>query len=258
MLGGCGGDGTPTPGKPTVATPATRPAPEKPPIILPESRSWTREEALAALPDEKRRVSAALRLVRLANVETPALPDPLPRDLAARLRFIAVSEDWLALGLEDASNPAHLEAPILISRDGDVRLTPGVSELRLAEDLRLFPHLLIGPQRVFNAAFPEQPLLALKSPEKAAFALGSEPPRRYVAVVLQIDGQPVEVGKYGWDAIEGSFFGPAMDTLPDPPGGTFAINLPESHGLQPVGGILPTTLPSVQKREVISGDGIEY
>jgi hypothetical protein len=53
----------------------------------------------------------------------------------------------------------------------------------------------------------------------------------------------VQVAQYRWDPYERMFFGPACDALPDPPGGTFELDIAASPLLQPVGGRIPAPPP---------------
>lgn len=53
----------------------------------------------------------------------------------------------------------------------------------------------------------------------------------------------VEVARYKWDPYELTFSGPAVDKLPDPPGGKFELNIADSHYLVPVGGEIPEPPP---------------
>ena len=51
------------------------------------------------------------------------------------------------------------------------------------------------------------------------------------------------VARYQWDPYERVFMGPAADALPDPPGGSFQVDLTASVGLIPKGGKIPEPQP---------------
>ena len=51
------------------------------------------------------------------------------------------------------------------------------------------------------------------------------------------------VATYKWDPYELVFVGPAVDALPDPPGGRFHIDVAASRRLEPMGGELPESRP---------------
>ena len=259
--GGCSSNETAesTPASQPAAEPATtQPAPKPEPDpnpLLPESETWSREEALAQLTDDTTRLSAAVRLIRLAEALPLCVPDPLPVKIARRLRVMALSESRWALGLV-TSKEQRLASPVLIDLTGEVTSpVEGIEEevalLCCAEDAEIFPHLLFLPGEVFILGDELQPALVAKSPPGLRFDLRFENEYPYVALLWRTPptatnaarestpGEPVELARYKWDPWELAFSGPLCDKLPDPPGGLFELDLELSEALIPVGGVLP-------------------
>jgi len=259
--GGCSSNETAesTPASQPAAEPATtQPAPKPEPDpnpLLPESETWSREEALAQLTDDTTRLSAAVRLIRLAEALPLCVPDPLPVKIARRLRVMALSESRWALGLV-TSKEQRLASPVLIDLTGEVTSpVEGIEEevalLCCAEDAEIFPHLLFLPGEVFILGDELQPALVAKSPPGLRFDLLFENDYSYVALLWRTPptatdtarestpGEPVELARYKWDPWELAFSGPLCDKLPDPPGGLFELDLELSEALIPVGGVLP-------------------
>jgi hypothetical protein len=274
MLPGCSGEAEPrqpAASQPTTAASATSladpqpPAPEpEPSPLLPEAEDWSREEALARLADESAGLSAAVRLVRLAEVAPLCVPDPVPPRIARRLRLRELSDSLWALGLS-TSDERRLAAPVLIDAAGEVTLpVDGVEEevarLCCAKDPELFPHLLIVPGRVMMVGKDLQAALVADSPSGLVFDLRFDGEFPYVALLwresrVPVDegdqttqpaqramargDEPVEVARYEYDAYELAFMGPLSNKLPDPPGGLFELDLEASAALIPVGGVIP-------------------
>jgi hypothetical protein len=238
--------------------PALPPEPELNPV-LPESESWSQDEALAKLADEAMSLSAAVRLVRLAEATPLCVPDPLSPRIARRLRVVALSKSLWALGWKTPEDD-RLRSPVLIDADGEVTLPVAGAEeevalLCCAENAEVFPHLLIALTRVLIVGDELQSALVAKSPTGLSFELRSESGYPYVALMWHGAGaagdegqeaaraEPVEVARYQWDPWELAFMGPLSDKLPDPPGGLFELDLEESEALIPVGGVIPKPPP---------------
>lgn len=260
-LAGCSSDESPASqpasrpvAEPAATQPAEPPEPERSPL-LPESESWAREEALAKLADEAPRLSAAVRLVGLSEVAPLWLPDPLPIEIARRLRVVALSESRWALGLA-TTDARRLGSPVLIESDGEVTLpVEGIEEevavLCCAEDAELFPHLLLLCDQVLIVGDELRSALVAKSPPGLHFDLCFDGDYPYVALLWRVPppatneaaepepAEPVELTRYKWDPWELAFSGPLCDELPDPPGGLFELDLELSEVLIPVGGVLP-------------------
>jgi len=244
--------------KTATTQPAEPPAPEpepEPSPLLPESETWSQEEALAQLLDETTRLSAAVRLIRLAEALPLCVPDPLPIKIARQLRVLALSESRWALGLV-TSKEHRLASPVLIDSTGAVTSpVEGIEEevalLCCAEDAELFPHLLFLPGEVFILGDELQPALVAKSPPGLRFDLRFENDYPYIALLWRTrptatnaarestPGELVKLARYNWDPWELAFSGPLCDKLPDPPGGLFELDLERSEVLIPVGGVLP-------------------
>jgi hypothetical protein len=248
LLAGCGSEDDSDPSTTSQPTGETQLAEQAEPqsVILPESREWSREETLARLDDEDAGVSAAVRLVRLAQATPLCVPDPLPPRMAERLHLAQLSESLWALGWPVGDDEKRLRSVALISADGEVELPVGgaeeeVSLLHMSDDADVFPHLLITPLRVLIVADPVQPAIVVKSLGGSRFALRRESGFPYVALIWPGPpeaklAEPLEVARYTWDPYELTFMGPAADKLPDPPGGRFELDLEQSPALIPVGG----------------------
>jgi len=261
-LAGCGSEDTPptTPSGEAV-TPASGPAtkvgqtghsaPVNP--IIPESANWSRSEALKFLEDDQRRLSAAVRLVRLAEVKSPLLPEPLPAADALKLGVVRLTEELYALGAKDSDDAAALHEPLLLTVNGQATRLSEEGEhatLYVSADTDIVPHLLVGRRRVMNLDNLEQAALALKSPERAYFALRRENGVTYVVLMCcepAAGAEPVELARYRWDAYDLSFMGPARDVFPKPSDEVFQLDLEASAALQPVGGQIPSPEPAPPK-----------
>jgi hypothetical protein len=261
----CSSDSQPAPptsSQPTTQTAATQPAaapaaepqPEPSPL-LPEADAWSHEQALAKLADPATRLSAAVRLVRLAEAAPLCLPDPLPSAIARRLRVAVLSESRWALGLA-TTDERRIASPVLIDADGAAMLPmEGVDEevalLCCAADAAVFPHLLLLPDQVFIVGDKLESALVARSPSGLRFDLRFDGDYPYVALLWRlpstasnpadppVPAAPVELVRYKWDPWELAFNGPLCDRLPDPPGGLFELDLERSAALIPVGGVLP-------------------
>ncbi|MBK8914208.1 MAG: hypothetical protein IPM64_06325 [Phycisphaerales bacterium] len=104
-------------------------------VIPRESHQWTRAQATEKLRDPALRVAAAVRLARLGGFSSPALPEPLPRAQAQRLRVIELGTELFALGEPHPESERALVKALVIRADGSI-LTPGApsdSAPRVAE-----------------------------------------------------------------------------------------------------------------------------
>ena len=230
-----------------------------------ESFDWTLPEALANLEEPELGLSAAVRLVRLADVHVPMLPDPLPVAAARKLRLTALSDSAYALGVRDDDNERVVRTPLLIDLEGNVS-EPGDDgesfDLYVSRDGDVFPHLLISPTTVVNAASPDDEQIRLESTDSMWFEVRQENEVDYLALIHlggaeeneeteeaaddEADAPsavsepavvgPVEVARYQWDPFESMFMGPAADKLPAPLEGRFELDLEASAWLLPVGG----------------------
>ncbi len=235
--GGPGSNGTPA----TTKEPVLK-------LLAPQSPAWTRAQAVAHLDDPNMAVSAAIRLVRLAELTPLCAPGALTDRLIRRLRVVALNASWRALGYADRAGPDRLRAPVLIGADGAVRrIATGAAEealiLYVAEDAEIFPHVALLPHRVFVIEDELEQALSLEEPKDVRFAWREESGFPYVGLVLLPGGDGDEVARYTWDPYELVFFGPVVDKLPDPPGGKFELDLEASPRLIPRGGEIPEPEP---------------
>ncbi len=244
--GGCRSNDQPT----TQAAKNTKPALT---LIARDSLKWSREEACAKLADEKLGVSAAVRLVRLAEATPLCVPAELTDEHVRQLRLVRLSEQRWALGLADKQSEQRLRTPVLISTAGDVLLpAEGVDEellvLCIAKDPDIFPHLLVLPERVLLIDEQIVPALVLDADQSVRFEPREHKGYPYIGLVLNRGGKLLEVDRYVWMTDELAFEGPAADKLPDPPGGIFRMDLKASKRFVPVGGQVPETKPIAPER----------
>jgi hypothetical protein len=209
--------------------------------LLPESLGWTAAQAQKQLSDPRRGVSAAIRLLRLADIDALCAPPELGDTQFRQLALRPLAEECWALGLREARQPDVLRAPVLFEAGSPRIPFPDEQELLrlyVSDDAEVFPHLATLPDRVFLLTSDEiTPALALKPDQPVMFQFCTDRGYRYVGLMLLTDRR--EVARFTWDPYESAFMGPAADQLPDPPGGTFALRLTESQRLIPVGGELP-------------------
>jgi len=238
---GCDSQKTPT----SAPSPTSQPVTADSALIAPESHTWTRELASQQIADVKLGISAAVRLVRLSAVPSLCVPDGLSDQHVRRLRLVRLRDDRWALGMSDRNDQSRLRAALLISLDGIVTpLADGIDEelicLHVSEDSEVFPHLAILPGRVLLLEDGVTPAIVLEPEQSLRFDLTSVRSFSYVSLSTMAGD---EAAQYRWDPYELAFMGPAIDALPDPPGGTFHIDLDASERFEPLGGELPETIP---------------
>ncbi|MCG3125638.1 MAG: hypothetical protein CHACPFDD_00463 [Phycisphaerae bacterium] len=222
-----------------ATTAAVSPDERSSPRIVAESAEWGRDEALANLADPQLGLSAAVRLVRIAGVETPLLPTPLSPADAARLRLAELDDGDYVLGERAADAENVLHKPLLIHATGEVVPIGDVGDavLHLSRDPDVFPHIFLSPRQVILATHPDRTALLLKTAESLRFELRSDDGHDYLALVYAAPGAAsVEAAQYAWDPFEHTFSGPASDRLPPPATGFFVLDLDKSAALNPVGG----------------------
>lgn len=251
LLGGIAAAGllaAAAPGCRRAKPPATQPTPTAGAgaVLAAESLQWTQSEACARLSDPRLAVSAAVRLVRLSPVTPLCVPAELANPAAARLRVLPLDNRRWVLGLADPRAARRLRAPVVISAEGEVELAAeGVEEevlvLHAAEDPDVFPHLAVYPDRVLTLDEPPATALALEPEQAARFELREREGFPYIALLPAAGDE--EAAEYRWNPYEFVFEGPAVDVLPDPPGGRFHLDLKASELLVPMGGELPEPKP---------------
>lgn len=239
-LGGCKSD------QPPASQPASEEHAEPAALTLipPAALKWTAAAAVANLPDEKLGLAAAVRLVQLSEVQPLCVPVTLTDKAVARLRLVRLRDSLWALGLGHREDERRLHAPVLINELGKI-LQPATETaeellvLYVSEDSQVFPHLLISPRRIEIVEDEIVSAVVLQTDEPVRFDLRRERGYPYIALVFLSGNPPPEVARYTWEPYELVFLGPAVDTLPDPPGGKFRVDLQASLRLEPVGGELP-------------------
>ncbi len=241
-------------GDQSAQTPTSAPA-QVSRLILPQSLAWSQQEASAHLTDAQAGVSAAIRLVHLAQAEPLCVAEQPSDAIVARLRVVQLDEELWALGVAPRAEtgPQRLYAPVCIRSDGEVvQPVTGIDEelalLRVSRDADIFPHLLVTPERVDILAGELQPALELEPNQPVWFQCREKSGYGYIALLTGGASGPQEVAQYRWDPDEGMFLGPASDALPDPPGGKFTLNVPASERLVPMGGELPETKPILKPK----------
>lgn len=235
VLAGCGSK------TPPGGAPQSQPVAEP---VAPGSSEWSRAEACTHLDDEKLGVSAAVRLVRLAELEPLCVPGALTADHMRRLRLVSLGPERWALGLTEKRKKDMLRAPVLIAADGTITaLAEGVEEellvLYVSPDAEVFPHVATTPLRVLIVGEEVVPAIVRKAEQPVRFALRQEGGYSYVGLLAAGGRGDAEIARYIWDPYEMVFLGPAADRLPDPPGGQFQIDLKASRRLEPRGGEIP-------------------
>ncbi len=243
---GCDSASDASKSKPEAQPTETADATEKlPSLIANAANTWSREKAADLLTDETLGLSAAVRLVRLAAIDALAVPRPLTDSIVRRLLLLPLNETLFVLGYRDQSDTRRLRAPLLITTGGKVlQLATGVAEeiviLHVSKDPDLFPHTMILPDQVALLVDGEQqPAIQLETQQPVRFELRKEGVYSYIALLPTRGQSDEEVARYTWDPWERVFTGPAIDKLPDPPGGRFHIDLDASQRLEPVGGEIP-------------------
>lgn len=239
----------------TKSSASTQPAREQKPtltLIAAESANWTQTDATARLAEPKSGITAAIRLIQLANVAPLCVPAELTDAHVGRLRLVPLGAERFALGLADKKDERRLHAPVLISTTGEVTLlAEGTDEealvLHVSKDAEVFPHVAVLPHRVLLVEQEITPAIVLGAEHNVRFELREQRGFSYVALVLPRPGRSKAVARYRWDPYELMFIGPGMDRLPDPPGGKFELNLKASRRLVPEGGEVPETRPAPQE-----------
>lgn len=211
--------------------------------LMPESPNWTREQAVAHLDDDAAAISAAVRLVELSDVETPLKGGEWSAERVNALRIAPLGEDGYVFGSVDKANENLLSGAMRINPDGQVTLVvveemPG-ARVYASPDHDLFPSLLIGKHEVRMLSDLESEAMKVESPESAEFDMHVEDDIATLVLVVPADGATAEAARYHWDPYELTFIGPAVDKLPDPPGGKFTLDLKRCGALTPMGGELP-------------------
>lgn len=233
------------------APPKSATQPAAPTSLAQQAARWSRADALARMTDEALALHAAARLVQLAEIQPLCLPGP-PSDQDLRQRRLArLTDTTWALGLADAEDDTRIFAPVLLAANGDIstlddHLGEETLVLHLAENAQVFPHLVVQPERVRVVTDDVNPAMVLATREHVRFALRQQHGFSYIALVLLADPAAEEVARYRWDPFEEAFLGPAVDALPDPPGGKFELDLEASPMLVPVGGEIPAPEPLEQ------------
>lgn len=255
--------------KPSSTQPANAQADKFVVILLkPGSETWIESVALEHLGNPDLAVSAAVRLVRLAEQSPACIPESLTDDIIRKLRVMRLNDTYWAVGLADEDDQQQLRAPALITTDGEIeRLANGVEEevlvLHASDDADVFPHLAIQPDSVDMITDKVLTAIVLVEGQPVRFTLGRAGGFPYVSLVLTAEGDAAEVARYVWEPYELSFVGPAIQPLPNPPGGKAEIDLEASKRLEPMGGEIPEpeeikTLPETPEEPIIQPPDDEW
>lgn len=211
-----------------------------------EASRWSRAEAVARLADADAAVLAAIRLVQLAEVDAACVPSRVTPAAVGALRVVPLPGQRWALGLADRRDSRRVRLPVLIAADGAAQVPLGalVEELAVlvvSDDSERFPDLLILPDRVLilDAGAQLVPALVLASDSPVRFDAANQEGIARVVLVAPGEQGEVVVATYDWSVYELTFMGPAADDLPEPPGGSFELDLKASRRLEPQGGRMP-------------------
>lgn len=223
----------------------TQPAPL---VIVPESHDWSREEARKRLGDERLGVSAAVRLVRLAEISPLCVPQEMNEEFASRLRLAPLRAGRWVLGLVERSDENSLRAAVLVTAESEVRpVAEGAEEellvVHVSQNADMFPHVAVLPHRVSVIEDDICPAIVLEPNQPARFERRVLRGINYIALLALGATEDEEAAVYEWDIYERAFVGPAIDKLPDPPGGRFHVDLEASRRLVPIGGEVPEPEP---------------
>ena len=255
---GCNQSPPQQPATQPAATPATASSPAEPSaasaaaVPLPAGwDQWTRDEALSRLSQEDSAVSAALRLVRLAEVVTTLAPAELTATHLKSLRVMRVTERQFVFGFATDVDRL-LRAALLIGADGAVtRLVEGDDEpfarFYVSQDAEVFPHLVVQPDRVTIWGEVRRVALVLKSGSGLRFDVHMHNEYPFVGLFTGLADSPTEATRYRWDPYELAFIGPQTDKLPPPAEGVFELDLSESQALVPEGGAIEPPKPIENK-----------
>lgn len=215
-----------------------------------ESSAWTPEAAVEKLKEPDSAVPAAVRLVRLSEVQALCVPTELTAELAAHLQVVRLAEGRYALGFKQDSAGRRLVAPILLDETGLV-VAPVPWErqeqavLVKSDDPDQFPHVIVLPREVIMLRAEPVKAIVAKSIGKGRFDVVNERRGVSLAIMLEFpattpDERPRRrvAARYRWDLAEQMFVGPGANDYPDPPGGSFEMDLESSMALLAVGGII--------------------
>ncbi len=245
-LAGCESDAPKDAANRTAAQPAEVRPGDRPAKLAAGWDTWDVFSAVQRLDDEVAGVSAAVRLVRLAELESIAAPEPLLAGAYARLALQKLGPDLWVLGLRDRAK--NLRAPLLIDAAGDVRLAVDGPDEELAvfcaaDEEYSFPHLVLTPTRVILVEEPLREAIVLNQVSGLRFQVEREDgaPVLVLAPTAEPVGGERPLARYTWDAFESTFMGPATTTFPD--GRYFSVDLSASRGLIPVGGQIKAAVP---------------
>lgn len=204
---------------------------------------WTRAEARARLEEREAARSAALRLVWLSHVDALCAPRAIGATWFERLSVVEVGATSFALGFTDQREPHRLRAPVLIDDAGEiVQVADGVDEELLILHLgntESFPHVAFTPDRVWVIEDELVLAIALKPGYRLRFDVRTEPEGEVLVLLAPVARGEIEAARFLWSPAELAFMGPAALDLPDPPGGSFEIDLRRSERFEPVGGRMP-------------------
>ncbi|MFN0136155.1 MAG: hypothetical protein ACKVS9_08580 [Phycisphaerae bacterium] len=243
----------PSPLTPPASQPASRPTESMPASAAaqPASReweSWTREQALAKLADDSSAAGAAVRILELAQVASPIVPQTTTDTHLRAVRVIRFSEQYFACGLQ-TDNERLLRAAVLIdATTGEVQKTDSsdaesMTLFYVSADAEVFPHLLVLTDRVRTWGSDAKDAVVFKPLTGLRFDLRTHNEYPYVALLYTQEGKTEEVARYKWDPYELSFMGPETDKLPEPSTQNFEIDLSASQALVPVGGDIEPPKP---------------
>jgi hypothetical protein len=216
---------------------------DAPAALAPGSDAWTRDEARARLGEREAALSAALRLVRLSNVDALCVPPTIGARWFERLRLVEVGTSSFALALADQRDERRLRAPLLFDEAGEVeQIAIGVDEELLILHLgntENFPHVVFTPDQVWVIEDELVPAVSLEPGYRLRFDVRMESEGEVLVLLAPGPRGEVEAARFLWSPAELAFMGPAALDLPDPPGGSFEIDLRRSERFEPVGGRMP-------------------
>lgn len=245
----------PAPPKPPSPTPpATSQAAQSAPASVETAKlsreweTWTREQAIGKLAQEDANAGAAIRLIQLAQLQSPLAPESVSDEHVRAISVARLSEQQFACGLRTDNERLLRAAVIIDATTGEVQQTEhsdaeALSLFYVSGDPEVFPNLLFLTDRVRIWGADAKDAVVLKPLTGLRFDLRMQSEYPYVALLYTQEGKTDEVTRYKWDPYELAFVGPESDKLPEPSTQNFEIDLTASKALVPVGGDIESPKP---------------
>lgn len=249
LPGGCSRESAPPPpaNANSAATNPTNEDNSELTLLPADFASWSRDLAVRNLhEDGKVQLAAAVRLAQLADANALLAPDEITDETVKLLTLRPLDDERFLFGARRSLNHDGLRAPVIIANDGAVTpLLTGIDEelgvFYESDDVDIFPHLLVMPDRVAVLRDEAEDAILLASANAACRfrCVDEDGSRRLELTATAAEGEPRTVARYNWDPYELLFVGPASDYLDEAQEQTFELDTAASVLLIPQGGIIP-------------------